>query len=135
MTARTRKYHQAALAYLIYGFIYLSGAVYLAEVGAVARSGWVWFLVGIVFLFVLPPLIWKEYKWITRVLAILVGVRIAGLVRIIITDNSTVPLPWDGAMQMAYGAAVFLVVAAGAGVMLVRAGWDWEFGREEHSGP
>lgn len=129
MAARTRKYHQAAIAYLIYGLIYLSGAVYLAEVGAVARSGWVWFLVGVVFLLVLPPLIWKEYKWITRILAVLVGVRIIGLVRLIITDSGTVPMPWGGAMKMAYGAFVFLVVAVGAGVMLVRAGWDLELGR------
>lgn len=125
MATRKQKYHQAAVTYLFYGLIYLSGAVYLAETDVVARSGWVWFLVGAVFVLVLPPLIWKEFKWITRLLAVLVFVRVIGLVRIVLDDGGeTVPLPGGGMLPMAYGAAVFLIVAAGTGVMLVRAGWN-----------
>lgn len=125
MATRKQKYRQAAITYLVYGLIYLGGAVYLAEIGAVARSGWVWFLVGAIFLLVLPPLVWYEFKWVTRILAILVFVRVVGLVRVIVNDEGeTVPLPWDGAVPMRYGAVAFLIVAVVAGAMLVRAGWN-----------
>lgn len=134
MATRKQKYHQAAITYLLYGLIYLSGAVYLAETDMVARSGWVWFLVGAIFVLVLPPLIWKAFKWVTRLLSILVFVRVVGLVRIILTDGGeTVPLPGGGALPMTYGAAAFLIVAAGTGVMLARAGWDLEFARRARS--
>lgn len=125
MATRTKKYHQAALTYLVYGLIYLSGAVYLAANDVVARSGWVWFLVGVVFILVLPPLIWYEYKWVTRILAVLVGVRVIGLGRTILNvGGETVPMPWGGSLPMRVGAVVFLLIAAVTGAMLVRAGWD-----------
>lgn len=125
MATRTQRYHQAAITYLIYGLIYLSGAVYLAETDVVARSGLVWFLVGLVFVLVLPPLIWKEFKWVTRILAVLVFVRVAGLVRVIASHaGETVPLPGGPVLSMQYGAAAFLVVAVVTGAMLIRAGWD-----------
>lgn len=132
MSTRTQKYHQAALTYLIYGLLYLSGAVYLARMDVVARSGWVWFLVGTAFLLVLPPLIWKEFKWVTRILAVLVFVRVAGLGRTILTTGGeTVPLPGGGTLPMQYGAVVFLLIAAMTGAMLARAGWT--LGAEEES--
>lgn len=125
MATRTQTYHQAAVTYLIYGLIYLSGAVYLAEMDVVARSGWVWFLVGVVFLLVLPPLIWYEFKWVTRILAVLVFVRVIGLARIILADNrATVPLPGSGSIPMVWGAIAFLLVAVVTGGMLARAGWS-----------
>lgn len=125
MSPRTQKYRQAALTYLIYGLLYLSGAVYLAQMDVVARSGWVWFLVGLIFVVVLPPLIWKEFKWVTRILAVLVFVRVLGLVRTILrVGGETVPLPGGGTLPMRVGAVVFLLVAAGTGVMLARAGWN-----------
>ncbi len=125
MATQTQKYHQAALTYLLYGLVYLSGAVYLARMDVVARSGWVWFLVGIVFVLVLPPLIWYEFKWVTRILAVLVFVRVVGLGRTVVrVGGETVPLPWGGALPMRYGAVVFLLIAAGAGAMLARAGWN-----------
>lgn len=131
MPTRTQKYRQAALTYLIYGLIYLSGAVYLAAKDVVARSGWVWFAVGAVFILVLPPLIWYEYKWVTRILAILVGVRVIGLGRTIINvGGETVPLPGGGSLPMRYGAVVFLLIAVGTGAMLVRAGWNLGSGEE-----
>ena len=135
MATQTQKYQQAAVTYLIYGLIYLGGAVYLAEVDVVARSGWVWFLVGVVFLLVLPPLIWKGFKWVTRILAVLIFVRVIGLLRVIVTNSETVPVPWGGTMRMAYGAVVFLVVAVAAGVMLVRAGWNLGQKKSAEAGP
>lgn len=125
MPTRTEKYHQAALTYLVYGLLYLSGAVYLAQMDVVARSGWAWFLIGMLFVLVLPPLIWYEFKWVTRLLAVLVFVRIAGLGRTIFTsEGETVPLPWDGELAVRTGAIIFLLVAAVTNAMLVRAGWN-----------
>lgn len=125
MNTQTQKYHQAALTYLIYGLIYLSGAVYLARMDVVTRSGWAWFLVGIAFILVLPPLIWYEYKWVTRILAVLVFVRVVGLGRTLArVGGETVPLPWEGSLPMRVGAVVFLLIAAVTGAMLARAGWD-----------
>lgn len=125
MPTRTQKYHQAALTYLVYGLLYLSGAVYLAEMDVVARSGWAWFLVGAVFVLVLPPLIWKEFKWLTRILALLVFVRIVGLGRTIAgAGGESVPLPFGGALPLEYGAAGFLLIAVVTDVMLIRAGWN-----------
>lgn len=125
MTTQPQKYHQAALTYLTYGLLYLSGAVYLARMDVVARSGWVWFLVGTVFILVLPPLIWYEFKWVTRLLAVLVFVRVVGLGRTILNvGGETVPLPWGGTLPMRVGAVVFLLIAAVTGAMLARAGWN-----------
>lgn len=127
VATRVEKYHQAAVAYFIYGVIYLSGAVYLAEAGVVERSGWVWFLVGLGFVLVLPPLIWRGFTWFVRVLAVLVLLRIAGLIRVIAADDgATVPLPGGTPLPMAVGAVVFLLVAAATCAMLVRAGWARE---------
>lgn len=125
MATQTQKYHHAALTYLVYGLLYLSGAVYLAQMNVVARSGWMWFVIGILFVLVLPPLIWKEFKWITRILAVLVFVRVAGLGQTILTSNGeTVPLPWNGELALRTGATIFLLIAAVTGAMLARAGWN-----------
>lgn len=132
MVTREEQYHQAAITYLVYGLTYLSGALYLAVNDMVARSGWVWFAVGAVIIVVLPPLIWFQYKWVTRVLALLVAFRVVGLGRTIITNDKTpIPMPWGGDLPMRYGALVFLLIAAVTSVMLARAGWGW--GRDEES--
>lgn len=125
MESTKKKYHRAAIAYFLYGLVYLSGAVYLAVMDVVARSGWAWFVVGLVFILVLPPLIWYEYKWVTRILSILVGLRVLGLGRTILTgDAESVPMPGGWQMPIRYGAIIFLFVAAGTAYMLARAGWQ-----------
>lgn len=127
MATHTQKYHQAAITYFIYGVLYLAGAVYLAQIDVVDRSGWAWFVVGSIFVLGLPPLIWYEFKWVTRILALLVFVRVAGLIRTILTDDgTTISLPWSGTLPLPVGAFAFLIIAALTGAMLVRAGWDWE---------
>jgi hypothetical protein len=58
---------------------------------------------------------------------VLVGIRVAGLIRVMVNSTGeTVPLPWGAELPMAYGAAVFMVVAAVACAMLIRAGWSRE---------
>lgn len=128
MSWKTDRYRQAAVAYFVYGVLYLFGALYLVETGASIRGAesdslW-WFVIGAVMMVALPALVWMRFKWVTRILALLVVVRIAGLVRIIYGDaGETVPLPWGGEMPRVYGAAVFLTVAAAVCALLVRAGW------------
>lgn len=126
------------MTYLVYGLVYLAGAVYIAEVGLSERaaSGLVWFLIGALFVLVFPVLIWKGYKWFTRILAVLVLVRIIGLVRILFDDaGEVVPMPWGTGLPMAYGAAVFLLIAAVTCFMLARAGWDLKMPKRPTIGP
>lgn len=129
MATRTQTYHQAAVAYLVYGLIYLAGAVYVAEAGLSARSprpgsGLVWFLIGALFVVVFPVLIWKGYKWFTRILALLVLVRVIGLVRVLFENSGMrVPLPGGAEMPMGYGVLAFLLLTTATGLMLARAGW------------
>ena len=131
MTTQEQKYHQAAITYLIYGIIYLSGAIYLAKVGVAERTmspggGIWWFIFGAILILIFPPLIWKGFKWFTRILAVLVVIRIIGIVRVIINDaGMMVPTPWGSELSMLYGAVAFLIIAAVACFMLARAGWDF----------
>ncbi len=125
MASHAQKYHQAALVYLGYGLVYWGGGLYLIEAGVSGRSGSAWLVIGALFVLVFPPLIWRGFKWFTRILAALVALRVLGLVRVIFRDDgATVPLPWGGQIPMVYGAAVFLLVALATCFMLARAGWD-----------
>ncbi|MEX0821130.1 MAG: hypothetical protein WD021_03205 [Rhodothermales bacterium] len=139
MKADTKKYRQAAAAYLIYGILYLFGALYMAQTGASERamgpgSVW-WFLLGGAMVVALPVLIWKEYTWLTRVLAVLVGVRVVGLGRLLVRGEwDAVPMPWGGTLSEAYGAAVFFVVSVCACVLLARAGWGRWMDRRRGAG-
>lgn len=122
---RSPKYRDAAIGYFIYGLIYLAGAVHLSGIGEGPDAGWVWFVVGAAMVVLFPILIWMELKWVTRILAFLVALRVLGLIRLI--DNGSdaaVELPWGGEIRMTYGAILFLFVAAAECCLLIRAGWD-----------
>jgi hypothetical protein len=82
MDPRARKYNQAAIGYLVYGVIYLAGAIYLGRIGKGPEGTVWWYLLGAAMAFGFPYLIWKRFKWVTRILAVLVLVRVIGLVRI-----------------------------------------------------
>ena len=46
MDLRARKYNQAAIGYLVYGVLYLAGAIYLGRIGkGPAGTAW-WYLLG-----------------------------------------------------------------------------------------
>ena len=130
-----RKYHQAAVTYLVYGLIYWGGGFYLIETGISQQSGAAWFVIGGLFIVLFPPLIWyggrsKILKWFTRLLAVFLVVRLIGLLRVILNDDGVmVPLPWGGEIALVYGAAAFMLVAAVACWMLARAGFQVQSSR------
>ena len=89
MAARLEKFQQAALSYLIYGCLYLGGAIYVAVTGIVGRamttrSGVIWFGVGAILIVLFPWLISKGYVWFTRILFFLVLFRAIGVARVMI---------------------------------------------------
>ena len=125
MDFRARKYNQAAIGYLVYGVIYLAGAIYLAQIGE-GRDGtaW-WYLVCAAMALGFPYLIWKHFKWVTRILAVLVLVRVIALVRIALrAGTEQVPLPWGGEITTAQGAILFMLIAVTTCILLARAGWQ-----------
>jgi hypothetical protein len=125
MDLRKRKYHQAAIGYLIYGAIYLAGAVYLGRIGRGPDATVWWYLIGAAMAIGIPCLIWKQFTWVTRILAVLVLVRVIGLGRIAArAGTEPVPLPWGGEISMSQGAIVFMLIAVMTSILLARAGWQ-----------
>lgn len=125
MDAHARRYQQAAIGYLIYGLLYLAGAIYLGRIGMGPGGTVWWYVLGAVMAFGLPYLVWRRYTWVTRILALLVLVRVVGLVRIAVRPGpDPVPLPWGGEVAMSHGAIAFALVALVTCVLLARAGWS-----------
>ena len=125
MDLRARKYDQAAIGYLVYGVIYLAGAIYLGRIGKGPDGTVWWYLIGAAMAFGFPCLIWKRFKWVTRILAVLVLVRVIGLVRIAVRAGAEpVPLPWGGEIATSHGAIVFMLIAVTTCILLARAGWQ-----------
>ncbi len=74
-TLPSRAYRRAALAYGVYGCVYLGGAVAaLTPDRKTTFFGvvpwWVFYVVGALLLLALPVLIWRELMWLTRILAL-----------------------------------------------------------------
>lgn len=130
MATRQEKFRQAALSYLIYGSLYLGGAIYVAVTGIVGRamttrSSVIWFGVGAILVVLFPWLISKGYVWFTRLLVFLVLLRAVGVARVVIKPTiPAVPLPGGIEISMSAGAFLFLLVTLGASYMLARAAWD-----------
>ena len=125
MDSGARKYTQAAIGYLVYGVIYLAGAIYLGRIGRGPDATVWWYVIGAAIALGFPYLIWKRFKWMTRILAVLVLVRVVGLIRVAVrADAAPVPLPWGGEIAMSYGAIVFMLIAATTCILLARAGWQ-----------
>lgn len=125
MDLPARRYSQAAIGYLVYGVIYLAGAIYLARIGKGPDGTVWWFLIGAAMAFGFPYLIWKRFKWMTRILAVLVLVRVIGLARIALRDGvEPVPLPWGGEITTSQGAILFMLISVTTCILLARAGWQ-----------
>ena len=136
MTPREARFRQAAWAYLVYGLLYMAGAIYLATQGIGTRGmtgttrGVIWFVLGTLFLVVFPWLISKGaqgagYLWFTRILALLVAYRAFEVARVALAPRlSTVPLPGGGEVSMAAGAWIFFLITLVTMFMLARAAWS-----------
>jgi hypothetical protein len=134
------KYHQAAVAYFIYGLLYLGGAFYAATAGVSERavtsgSAVGWFVLGGLVVIVFPLLIWKQFKWFTRILAGLLVVRVGGLVYTLSTAaEAELALPGGGHLPVAHGTVVFLIITVVTCGLLIRAGWNLSFVSRAPSG-
>ncbi|HZY31539.1 MAG TPA: hypothetical protein VFF86_07835 [Candidatus Methylomirabilis sp.] len=130
MASQQVKFRHAALSYLIYGCLYLIGAMYVAASGIsgramTARSGLIWFIVGAALVVLFPWLINKGYVWFTRTLVLLVLFRATSVVKVIIKPTiAAIPLPGGIELSMRVGALFFLLVTLGTGYLLARAAWD-----------
>ena len=125
MDLRARKYHQAAIGYLVYGVIYLAGAIYLERIGEGPDGTVWWYVAGAAMAFGFPYLVWQRFKWVTRILAVLVLVRVIGLARIAVRASpEPVPLPWGGEIATWQGAIAFMLIAITTCMLLARAGWQ-----------
>ena len=125
MDLEARKYHQAATAYLVYGVIYLAGAIYLGRIGRGPDATVWWYVIGAAMVLGFPYLIWRRFKWMTRILALLILVRVVGLGRIALrADTDLVPLPGGGEIATSHGAIVFMLITVTTCILLARAGWQ-----------
>lgn len=121
-------YRQAAVAYLIYGIIYLAGAIYLSTLGLSDRGsmenmGWIWYAVGALMVIGIPYLIWREIRWFTLLIAVFMMYRVYELIRIAMQgQQDLIPMPWGGEMARSTGALIFATVAVLTMGMLLRAG-------------
>lgn len=126
----SKKYQQAAITYFVYGVIYLIGAIYIGSIGLSDKTagpggGLAYYLMGAAFVVIFPILIWKEFKWFTRILAIFMAYRIYGLIMVLVNDTGKMAaLPWGGEVSLQTGGIIFIAVAAVTCFMLARAGWD-----------
>jgi hypothetical protein len=132
----------AALAYFVYGLVYLLGGLYLVSQGVGVRgsrvaSGAEWGLIGAIVLFGIPYLLWRRRSWFerwvltrrdfARVLAAFMAVRAFAVLRVVLrAETATVPTPWGGEFSFRAGAAVFFVVTVAALAFVIRAGWQRE---------
>ena len=122
-----QRYKHAAVAYLVYGIIYMAGAGHLGMTGATSRASesgaWVWYMTGTVFVLVFPWLISRGLMWFTRILALLVCVRIYGLVTVAAgpTAGESLELIGDLTVTKSLGAITFAAVAVVTVAFLVRA--------------
>ena len=117
-------YQRAAIAYLVYGCVYMGGAV--AEILADETRQksffgghvpwWAFYVVGALLIALMPVLVWKRYKWLTRILAFGPAGKAITLFWLMGKDLR------EGGGLDAYS-LIFAFVAVGAACLLAYAGW------------
>ena len=128
MRLPTEPYRRAAIAYWVYGLVYMAGAVVLLTPERQGdRMGipyQVWYLVGVAVWFGLPPLIWRGARRLSQVLCVLVGVKAMWLVtkQGLALGQGESPLVYNW---------FFAVVAMGTSVLLYRAAFSRRATSEE----
>ena len=114
-------YRRAAIFYFIYGVVYLTGAIVrLTPERQVDINGvpwWVFYLVGALFVVLLPALVWFERKWFTRIIAF------GPLGKCVVLARQAFASIQEGNPLNSYD-VVFAVVAFVAAWQLFVAGWS-----------
>ena len=125
----TARWRSAAIAYFIYGVIYMTGAAQLGLTGASSRTmasgSWIWYLAGVLMTVGFPWLILKRFKWFTRTLVLLLLYRIYGLSQVAMgpTASEEVPLIGELVLSKSLGAMIFALVAGVTASFLAHAAW------------
>ena len=133
-------YRAAALAYAVYGLVYLVGGLYLISQGVgvmgaptSGATAWTlvrWGLVGLIPLVAIPWLLSRPWTWfgglVSRrvfawLVAVLLAIRAYKVGQVALRGGASVPAPWGGQISFQVGAAVFLVFTAIALAFVVRA--------------
>jgi len=140
VATREEKFRQAAWTYLGYGIVYWLGGLVLIQAGlgprGVTRGGAAWFIVGALFIVVIPWLLCRERAWFdrfvlsrrdfARVVALLVVVRTIEVGRLAWAPRTDVVPVGGVAVPMALGAWAFVLVTIVTALMLARAAWARE---------
>lgn len=133
-------YRAAALAYAIYGLVYLVGGLFLISQGvgvmgaptsgATTRTMLRWGLVGLLPLVAIPWLLSRPWAWfgglVSRrifawLIAGLLAIRAFKVGEVALRGGASVAAPWGGRISFQVGAAVFLVFTVMALAFVVRA--------------
>jgi hypothetical protein len=140
MATRDERYRQAAWAYVVYGVVYWLGGLVLATAGlgprGMERGGTAWFVVGALFVVVIPWLLVRERGWFARwvlsrrdfarVLTLLVVLRAVEVGRIAWRSSALTVAALGVEVPMSVGAWVFCLLTVVTALMLGRAAWGRE---------
>lgn len=140
MATRDARFRQAAWMYVGYGVVYWLGGLALAAAGlgprGMERGGAAWFVVGALFVVVIPWLLVRERRWFdrwvlsrrdfARVLAVLVLLRAVEVARIARAPRAGTVAVLGIDVPMGAGAWGFCLLTVATAVMLARAGWSRE---------
>jgi hypothetical protein len=131
------KFRQAAWTYFAYGIVYWIGGFVLISAGLGPRGmsgGGTWFVVGALFIVVIPWLLLRERAWFerwvlsrrdfARILTLLIALRAVEVGRIALSPRSELVSAGGFAIPMSLGAAVFCLVTVATAVMVARAAWS-----------
>jgi hypothetical protein len=140
MADRETRYRQAAWTYVAYGVVYWLGGLVLATAGlgprGMQRGAAAWFIVGALFVIVIPWLLLRERGWFdrwilsrrdfARVLALLVALRAVEVARIARAPRAETVSALGLDVSMSLAAWVFCLLTVVTAAMLARAAWSRE---------
>jgi hypothetical protein len=140
MATRDEKFRQAARTYVGYGVVYWLGGLALAGAGlgprGMERGGMAWFVVGALFVLVIPWLLVRERGWFARwilsrrdfarILTLLVVLRAVEVARIARAPRAETVSVLGLDVSMRAGAWAFCLLTIVTAVMIARAAWSRE---------
>jgi hypothetical protein len=140
MATRELCYRQAAWTYFAYGVVYWLGGFALAQSGlgprGMERGGAAWFVVGLLFILIVPWLLVRERGWFerwivsrrdfARILTLLVALRALEVARIARVPRAETVSVLGLDVSMRAGAWAFCLLTIVMAAMLARAAWSRE---------